>query len=190
MGFFFQRGEDAERLKGAVITNLGCEGEFACADNDLRKTGGTVSIEIISNRHIVVRNKLHLKDRWEKLSKLEKKEQWHWAKNSKETKNVKEMEKEFRDRLESLNKLSVQAKVEKKKKEDRKLMEALNECKKHGGPVTLGDIDKLNELTDDDVKAEASYYKKIMGGGSAILFKHEVGNKFEAFTIEELRQQI
>ena len=86
MGFFSQRGEDAERLKEAVITNLGCEGEFACADNDLRKTDGAVSIETISNRHIVARNKLHLKDRWERLSKLEKKEQWHWAKNSKEAK--------------------------------------------------------------------------------------------------------
>ena len=113
----------------------------------------------------MARNKLHLKDRWEKPSKLEKKEQWHWAKNSKEAKKVKEMEKEFRDRLESLNKLS---NVEKKKKEDRKLMEALDECKKHGGPVTLGDIDKLNELTDNDAKAEASNDKKIMAGGSAI----------------------
>ena len=65
-------------------------------------------------------------------------------------------------------------------------MEALDECKKHGGPVTLSDIDKLNDLTDDDVKAEASYYKKIMGGGSDIRFDHKVGNKFEAFTIEEL----
>ena len=70
------------------------------------------------------------------------------------------------------------------------MREALDECKQHGEPVTLGDIDKLNELTDDDAKAEASYYKKIMGGGSVIRFKHKVGNKFEAFTIEELRQQI
>ena len=84
------------------------------------------------------------------------------------------MEKEFRDRLESLNKLSVQVKVEKKNKEDRKLMKELDECKKHGGPVTLGDIDKLNELTGDDVKAEASYYKKIMGGGNAIRLRNYI----------------
>ena len=191
MGFFIKPKEgDAIRLEGAVITNLGCEGEFVSVDNDLRKTGGAVSVETISSRHIVARNKMHVKERWEKLSKLERKGQWNWAKNSKEAKKVMEMEKEFNDRLQGLNKLTIQAKIEKKRKEDIKLMEALDECKKHGGPVTLTDIDKLDHMTDDQVKAEASYYKKIMDGGSAIRFKHKVGNKFEVFTIEELRQQI
>ena len=52
MSFFSECGENAAEcvLKGAVITNCGNEGEFAYADNDLRKTGGAVAI---SNCYII-----------------------------------------------------------------------------------------------------------------------------------------
>ena len=117
MSFFSESGENAEGvLKGAGITNCGNEGEFAYADNDLRKTGGAVSIQTISNRHIIARNKLFSKERWETLNKMEKRTQWIWARNSQEAQKVREMEKKFQDRIESLNKLSIQAKIDKKQK--------------------------------------------------------------------------
>ena len=134
---FKQAGIELEKLdKGAVQTNLGCEGEFSYADNDIRKTGGAVSLTTISNRHVIARNKFYTKERWTALSKKEKREQWHWAKNSKEAKKVREMEAEFLRRVEGINKLCIEGKVQKKKKQDQQIVEALVICKKHGGPLT------------------------------------------------------
>ena len=91
MSFFSESGENAKGvLTGAVITNCGNEGEFAYADNDLRKTGGAVSIQTISNSHIIARNKLFSKERWETLNKMEKRTQWICARNSQETQKVRE----------------------------------------------------------------------------------------------------
>ena len=78
----------------------------------------------------------------------------------------------------------------KKKKQDKQLIDSLELCKKHGGPITPNDIHLLDKLTDEQVLAEASYWKKIHGGGSCIRFRHKVGNQFVKFTIDEMRQQI
>ena len=65
-------------------------------------------------------------------------------------------------------------------------MQILEECKMHGGPLTVADIEKIDTLSDEQVVAEASYLKKTMAPN--IRFKRKVDNKFVKFTTEELRQ--
>ena len=67
-------------------------------------------------------------------------------------------------------------------------MTTLTNCKSHGGPLTVDDIELLDTMTDDQVKYEAAYLKQTYGQG--IRYKRKVGNKFVYFTTDELRSQI
>ena len=50
--------EAKKKLELCPLTNSNCEGEFAQLDNDIRRVGGTVFIQTLSNRHLVDSNKL------------------------------------------------------------------------------------------------------------------------------------
>ena len=101
---------------------------------------------------------------------------------------IRDLEKEFNNRIEGLNRLGIDAKIEKKKKQDRKISDCLDLCKKHGGPLTSSDEHRLDILRDDEVLAEAKYYKEVHN--SAVRFKRKIDEKFVKFTISELRQQL
>ena len=118
----------------------------------------------------------------------EKRAKWKWASNSPQAKLIKAMEKDFMDQVKAVEVMAVKAKENAKRKKDEKVMEILEECKLHGGPLTLADIERIDVLDDDQVTAEASYLKKTMAPN--IRFKRKVDNKFIKFTTEELRQQI
>ena len=100
------------------------------------------------------------------------------------------METNFYNRIEGLNKLNTEAKIEKKKKQDQRLMDSLELRKEHGDPVTLNDIDRLDNLSDDQILAEASYWKEVNGGGNAIRFRHKVGDSFVKYTTNDFRMQV
>ena len=78
--------------------------------------------------------------------------------------------------------------IENWKNDDRKLMDALEKYKLHGGPITLKNIEKLGKLYDKEIKEQSSYYTKILGSG--IRFKNKAENKFIPFSTEELQNQI
>ena len=67
-------------------------------------------------------------------------------------------------------------------------MAALENCKLHGGPITLVDIQNLDNLTEIQVKSEVAYLK--LTSGPNIRYKRKVRNKFVNFTVDELRSQI
>ena len=69
-----------------------------------------------------------------------------------------------------------------------KILESLEKCKAHGGPLTPGDISKLDELTDEQIILEAKYLKKTVA--SNIRLKHKEGKKMIDFSPEEIKQQI
>ena len=69
-----------------------------------------------------------------------------------------------------------------------KLYTNLEKCKKHGGPLTINDIKKLDTLNYAKTVLEASYLKKTTAPN--IRLKRKVDNKFIKFTEEELKQQI
>ena len=184
----FYQDDETKDIPQTPQTNLGCESEFGSVGNDLKKAGGAVSLQSVSDKHVIARNHLYKKDRWTELSDIQKRKKWKWARGSPQAKKVKEMEKEFRQQIVAVQRLAVKAKEKKKAVIREKLYTNLEKCKKHGGPLTINDIKKLDTLNYAKTVLEASYLKKTTAPN--IRLKRKVDNKFIKFTEEELKQQI
>ena len=74
----------------------------------------------------------------------------------------KRLEKEFYEKVSAVSDEAMEAKRKKKEKKVTKTLDNLEECKKHNGPLTSKDIDRINELTDEQVLLEAKYLKKTI----------------------------
>ena len=57
------------------------------------------------------------------MSDKEKLKKWSWVRGSKEARRMKEMEKEFYDRISAVEKLSIKAKEEQKRRAVQKVKE-------------------------------------------------------------------
>ena len=176
------------KIPFAVVTNLGPESNFATLDNDLKRSGNSTTLKKISGMHVIQQNKLYKKDRWNKLDISEKKNQWKWARSSEECKRLKEMEEELKNKMKALDEMVVEAKKVKKARNTARVMNALEKCKRHGGPVTIAGIDRLENMTDEQVKNEATFLKLTTGPN--IRYRRKVGEKLVNYSTEELRLQI
>ena len=77
---------------------------------------------------------------------------------SKERREVKCMEKEFTDkRMKGCSQQPCQQKKGKRKKMIQQMMDELECCKQHDGPVTTKDIEKLKLFTDNEIIAGAAF---------------------------------
>ena len=72
---------------------------------------------------------------------------WQWARSSKETKKITKLDKDFQERLNSLQKVAYEEKVLKKQKSYEKSLEIVEICKSQGGPITENDVEKLEVLS-------------------------------------------
>ena len=184
----FFNGDDSDTEINAPLTNLGCEGNFSSLGNDCKRAGGSVKLKTISDMSVISHNKLYTKDRWKLLSETERRKKFRWARNSKQAKEIKRMEKEFYDKVQAVSDLAIEAKKKKKQDKHIKTMKILEKCKAHGGPLTLSDINVLDTLSDEEVILEAKYLKKTAAPN--LRLKRKQGNKFVNFTTDEIRQQI
>ena len=114
---------------------------------------------------------MHTNEQWTKSTDKEKSEKWKWARRSAEVKEVKKMEEELKQFMNSVADLATETKKKKKLRQNEKLMIALEKCKQHGGPITLIDIEKLNKLTEEQVKSEVAYQ---LTTGPGIRYKRNV----------------
>ncbi len=83
----FYRDEDVSpevsgAMKQTPRTNLGCESEFSHGDMDLKRAGGSTSLKTVSDKHVIKRNALYQKQKWQELSIKEKRKNWKWAATS------------------------------------------------------------------------------------------------------------
>ena len=60
------------KLLQAPMTNDGCESKLATCGETIKKVGSTVSLPTLSDRHIVVWNKLFEHEKWKSLTICEK----------------------------------------------------------------------------------------------------------------------
>ena len=91
------------KLIQAPMTNDGCKGELATCGESIKKVGSTVSLNTLSDRDSVVRNKLFVSDKWKTLTLQEKRRFLTWARNSKEAKLVREKGREYLEKLKARN---------------------------------------------------------------------------------------
>ena len=83
------------KLTYAPLTNLGCESEFAWFDNRVKISGGTESVQSISRKRVICTNVLLLDSSFDNLSDKERLDSWKWARTSKESSEVRKLERDF-----------------------------------------------------------------------------------------------
>ena len=89
---------------------------------------------------------------------------------------------------------AVESKILKKKKSNEWCLKLLEECKKHGGPITSSDKDvrRLQALSKKELLNEIRYLRMTIAPNIKEKRRVQSGDKykFECFTEEELRKQI
>ena len=76
---------------------------------------------------------------------------------SEERREVTWMEKEFTNKIERVKSLAFLAKERKNKKMTQQMMDALECCKQHDGPVTAKDMKKSKSFTESEITAGAVF---------------------------------
>ena len=122
------------------------------------------------------------------MSEGERRECLKWARSSDQAKEVKRMETEFLKKINAVTEVAMEAKKETKASKQKKTIKNLELCKAHRGPLTANDIQRLNDLTYEQIMLEVGYLKKNVAPN--IRFKRKDGKKFVKFSIEEIKQQI
>jgi len=195
MDFFAGQGSDDVKLKHAPLTNLGCESEFAKLDNRITFSGGSTTVRTHSRKNVVSTDKLLKDSSFTDLSEDEKLKKWKWARCSEEVAQVKKLEQEFIAKVKTSQQLALLKKQEAKKKKMSKVLLVLEECKKHGGPVTPISLDSLERLNESQLLKEIGYLRSTVAPD--IRQKRRVkctdGTKtftFEKFSVDELKTSI
>ena len=150
----------------------------------MKRAGGSCSLDTISNRHIITKNKLFESASWKAKSEYERKHQWRWVRSSKQVKAATKLKLDFLSKVEATKKLALKQKEEKKKKKMQSLLKVIEGCQKHGGPLTADKIDKLKDLNTQELILEIRFLRAT--DSPNIKQRSKAG----AFTDQQLREQI
>ena len=183
---------DVIKLECAPLTNLGCESEFAKFDYRVKVSGGSTSIQTHSKKNIVATNGLLIDSSFENMSEEGKMQEWSWARRSKETSEVRKLEKDFIQTVKVTKKIALVKKEKLKLEKTRKTMDALEKCKKHGGPITPGCIDLLEHLNNMQLLLEIGYLRLTTCPHIRQMRRLKQNEKYvmQKFTNKELRASI
>ena len=193
---FFRNEEnsnvDTIKLGSAPLTNLGCESEFSKFDHRVKVTGGSTSIQTHSKKNIVVTNGLLIDSSFKDLPEREKRLEWSWARCSKETTEVRKLEKDFVETVKATKKIALIKKEKLKLEKTRKTFNTLEQCKKHGGPITPGCIELLEQLNNMQLLLEIGYLRLTTSPNIRQMRRVKQNDKFimQKFTDNELRTSI
>ena len=126
---FFDEGLDLTmnetKLLQAPMTNDGCESELATCGESIKKVGSTVSLATLSDRHVVVRNKLFENNKWKSLTISKTRDYMRWSRSSKEAKLVKAKGKDYLKKVKAAVNMQLDVKAQKKKKKIRRCLDLL-----------------------------------------------------------------
>ena len=107
-----------------------------------------------------------------------------------EAKLVNEMGKQNLESVKANERAAVESKILKKKKSNERCLKLLEECKKHGGPITSSDKDvrTLQALSKKELLNEVRYLRMTIAPNIKEKRRDQSGDKykFECFTEEEL----
>ena len=177
-----------DKIDESPLTNSGCESNFAHLDLECRRGAGQTMLQTMSDRHMVKGNNYFETDEWKTLAPELKAKEWKFARSSKEALIVKNMKREFIDKVKSAESLANKEKIRKKQLKNEKCLKQLELVKMHGGPVTPNEVDKLETLTEEEILREVRYLRQTVAPN--IREKRKVGNKFVKFSREELVGQV
>lgn len=183
----------ATKLVNTPLSNLGCESEFAKLDNRLKVCGGTTSIQTLSQKNVVTTNAYLMDSCFDNKSAFEKRQEWKWARTSRQTEIVRKMEKDFIATVKQSKLLALQKKEMLKKKKSEKTLKILTQCKKHGGPISADDLNLLDKLDEKSLLLEISYLRLTITPDIRQRRKVKLPNgkfKFLKYSVYELKTAI
>ena len=157
---FFRREVDTHtisKMKHAHLTNLGCENRMAQFDKMVKFSGGSAPVSTLSNKQVVATNKYLLQDNLDDPEVC--KEEFKWAKHSKEANIVNELQKQYFEKVKATKNLALKAKEKAKQKKVQRACHLLSQCRQHYGPIALDNIDLLDSLDEKQIILEATYLK-------------------------------
>ena len=128
-------------------------------------------------------NKYFETENWKQMSAQLKSKEWKEV-----AKIVREMKNEFIEKVKAAEKIATVEKRKKKQKKTEKCLQLLELIKMHGGPITTNELEKLDQITEAQLISEVRYLRQTLAPN--IREKRKVGNKFEKFSREELKNQI
>merc|ERR1712074_192809 len=94
--------EVKKKMKFCPLTNSGCESNFGDITQTLKKVGGSINIEKLSDMHMVKRNKYFDSKKWSELSDEEKRDKWKRARNSEESLAIRKVGEDFLSKVEGM----------------------------------------------------------------------------------------
>ena len=137
--------ETIEKLKHAPLTNSGCESRQAQLDVRVKHSGGSAPLQNISNKQTVAVNGYLKSSDFDDLEKAG--ELFKWARTAEEAKKVRQMQKDFNYKVETVKYAALLKKEKLKKKRFERSMKLFTQCAQHGGPLTADNLDKMEELS-------------------------------------------
>ena len=142
------------KMDQAPLTNSGCESNFAQLDLECKRGSGQTTLQTMSNRHMVMINRYFESEHWKKMAPELKNKAWKEARSGEQAKIVKDMKKDFLDKVKASESLANQERIKKKQRKNVKCLSVLEDVKKHGGPITTDELDKLEALNDKQILSE------------------------------------
>ena len=180
--------ETEKKQNDAPLTNSGCESNFSQLDLECRRGSGQTKLETMSDRHMVKGNRYFDTDQWKQMPAELKQKQWKSSRSSKEAKIVKYMKKEFLEKVKDAESIANKERIRKKQKKNEKCLLLLEQVKLHGGPISMNDLNKLDQLSEKELLSEVRYLRQTVAPN--IREKRKIGSKFVRFSLEELKNQI
>ena len=182
---------DPNKLTYAPLTNLGCESEFAWFDNRVKISGGTESVQSISRKRVICTNALLVDSSFDNLSDKERLDSWKWARTSEESSEVRKLERDFLATVKMSKKLVLAKKEALKREKNLRLLQTIDICKQHGGPLTDNNLELVESLSEKQLISEIVFLRLTVAPnvGQQRRVKDSNTGKFrvEKFTAEELR---
>ena len=100
--------------------------------------------------------------------------------------------KDFLLRVKESNSLSLKKKENLKKKKHARVQKLIEECKKHGGPMTVSNISLIDILTSDQLVSEICFLRATTCPNIRQQRRITVNGRYkmERFSVPELRAQV
>ena len=138
------------KLTYAPLANLGCESEFAWFDNCIKISCGTELVQSIPRKRVICTNALLVDSSFDNLSDKERLDSWKWVRTSEESSKVRKLDRDFLATVKMSKKLVLAKKEELKRKKNLRLLQTIDMCKQHGGPLTDNNLELVESLSENN----------------------------------------
>ena len=185
---------DPNKLTYAPLTNLGCESGFTWFDNRLKISGGTESVQSISRKSVIRTNALLVDSSFDNLSDKERLDSWKWVKISEESSEVRKLERDSFSTVKMSKKLVLAKKEKLKRKKNLRLLQTIDICKQHGGPLTDNNLELVESLSEKQLISEIVFLRLTVAPNIRQQRRVKDSNtekfRVEKFAAKELRTSI